>query len=180
MTRSVNTETEHEQRYDDEEEGVISLAVGSPDDFAQGRMRIVALSGEAIMPADREIGVLLTDDGAWYAVRNLCPHRGGAVCRGRVTGTMLPTDPGAVEYALDGKILVCPWHQHEFDIESGDCLFIDDHSRLIKYPVEVVDGEVRVHVTTFGPAAATVSVELLPEVVHADPASPGAVAGAYE
>jgi len=138
------------------------------------------LAGDAILPADREIGVLQGQDGKWHAVRNLCPHRGGAVCRGRIRGTMLPTAPGSLDYALDGKILVCPWHQHEFDIETGECLFIDDRSWLVKYPVEVIDGEVRVRVTALGPASGDVSVEWRPELSPTEPAVQGVDSGAYE
>jgi hypothetical protein len=93
---------------------------------------------------------------------------------------MLPAAPGALQYGLDGKILVCPWHQHEFDIESGECLFIDDHARLVKYPVEVVDGEVRVQVNVFGSAGAEVEVAWLPEPALADLAGQGVELAAYE
>ena len=180
MTRFVNTEDEQEQRQDDDEERVVSVVLGSADQFEPGRLRSAALTGDGIMPADREIGVLLTADGRWHAVRNLCPHRGGAVCRGRIRGTMLPTAPGTLEYGLDGKILVCPWHQHEFDVESGECLFIDDQARLVKYPVEVADGEVRVQVTAIGPAVGGVDVVWLPDRARAALVAQGAEAAAYE
>jgi nitrite reductase (NADH) small subunit len=165
---------------DEYQEQLISVPVGAADDFAPGRMRIIALNGDAILPSDREIGVLQTHDGGWHAVRNVCPHRAGAVCRGRIRGTMLPASPGALDYALDGKILVCPWHQHEFDIESGACLFIDDHSSLIKYPVEVVDGEVRIQITAFGPASADVTAEWLPEFAQPEAPGQGVDSGAFE
>ena len=165
---------------DEYQEQLISVPVGAADDFAPGRMRIIALNGDAILPSDREIGVLQTHDGGWHAVRNVCPHRAGAVCRGRIRGTMLPASPGALDYALDGKILVCPWHQHEFDVESGECLFIDDQARLVKYPVEVADGEVRVQVTAIGPAVGGVDVVWLPDRARAALVAQGAEAAAYE
>lgn len=172
--------TANEQQESQYEERVISVAIGPAGDFAPGRLRIVALAGEAILPADREIGVVHAQDGRWHAVRNLCPHRGGAVCRGRIRGTMLPAAPGALEYALNGQILVCPWHQHEFDIETGECLFIDDHSWLVKYPVEVIDGQVRVQVTALGPEVGDVTVEWLPEFAQPEPPGQGPDSGAYE
>lgn len=165
---------------DEYQEQVISVPVGGPDDFIPGLMRIVTLIGDGVFPADREIGVLRTRDGDWHAVRNLCPHRAGAVCRGRIRGTMLPAEPGVFDYALDGKILVCPWHQHEFDIESGACLFIDDHSSLVKYPVEVTDGEVRVEITALGPSAPAVTAEWLPDFAQPATADQGVAADAFE
>jgi nitrite reductase (NADH) small subunit len=169
-----------EQEQDEFEERILSVAVGAANDFVPGRMRIVSLIGDGVLPADREVGVLHTHDGAWHAIRNVCPHRAGAVCRGRIRGTMLPTSPGALDYALDGKILVCPWHQHEFDIESGACLFIDDRSSLVKYPVEVVDGEVRIQITALGASTAGVTVEWLPEFAPPEPAGQGVDSGAFE
>jgi len=180
MTRLLDTDGEHVQPRDEGEERVITVALGSPEDFEPGRLRIAALTGDAIMPADREIGVLWAADGRWHAMRNLCPHRGGAVCRGRIRGTMLPAAPGALEYGLDGKILVCPWHQHEFDIESGECLFIDDHARLVKYPVELIDGEVRVQLSAIGSATDDVDVTWLADGPQADLVGQGMDSGAYE
>jgi nitrite reductase/ring-hydroxylating ferredoxin subunit len=177
---TVSSKAHDAQEQGEYEELVISVAVGVASDFVPGRMRIVALIGDAVLPADREIGVLQAQDGGWHAVRNLCPHRAGAVCRGRIRGTMLPASPGALDYALDGKVLVCPWHQHEFDIESGACLFIDDHSSLVKYPVEVIDGEVRIQITALGPASGDVTVERLPEFAQPDPAGQGVDSGAFE
>ncbi len=162
------------------EEHVISVPVGAAGEFVAGLMRIVALVGDGVLPSDREIGVVQTHDGHWHAVRNLCPHRAGAVCRGRIRGTMLPAAPGVFDYSLDGKILVCPWHQHEFDIESGACLFIDDHSSLVKYPVEVIDGEVRVQITALGPSAPEVSAEWLPDFAQPDAEDQGVAADAFE
>ena len=93
---------------------------------------------------------------------------------------MLPATVGDFQYALDGKILVCPWHQHEFDIESGACLFIDDHSSLVKYPVEVIDGEVQIQITALGPPFGEVAVELLPDFAQPEPAGQGVDSGAFE
>jgi hypothetical protein len=128
-------------------------ALGSPDHFEPGRLRIVALTGDgdhACRPGDRRVadggrstGMLCATSVRTGAEPSVEAASGAPCC---------PRLPGTLEYGLDGKILVCPWHQHEFDIESGECLFIDDHARLVKYPVEVADGEVRVQVTAIGPA----------------------------
>lgn len=100
-----------------------------------GERRIVDVGG-------RQIGVLNVD-GQLYAVRNRCPHQGAELCRGTVGGTMLPSLPYEYRYGLEGKVLRCPWHGWEFDLESGEKLF-DPGSRMrVKtYPVTVENGEI--------------------------------------
>ena len=85
----------------------------------------------------REIGVLLDEEGGSpVAVRNRCPHMGAPLCLGTVrrreTGT-----PGHYELE-ERKVLHCPWHGWEFDLESGRCPE-DDRMRAAVYPVRVED-----------------------------------------
>ena len=66
-------------------------------------------------------------NGAFYAVRNICPHKNGPLCTGefsgRVTTDAPPSTRGAT-IAVDGlgEVLRCPWHQWAFDIATGRCL----------------------------------------------------------
>jgi 3-phenylpropionate/trans-cinnamate dioxygenase ferredoxin subunit len=90
----------------------------------------------------REIGVVRDErTGTLHGVRNRCPHHGGPLCLGRI-GDRIAGTPG--RYASSpGRVLRCPWHGWEFDPASGRCL--DDPSlRAAVYPVEVVNGRVRV------------------------------------
>jgi nitrite reductase (NADH) small subunit len=77
--------------------------------------------------------------GRFYALHNRCPHRGGALCLGPVTGTALPTTDYRYIYGREGEILRCAWHGWEFEIASGRSL-VDPRVRAKTYPVEV-DGE---------------------------------------
>ena len=43
-------------------------------------------------------------DGTVYAMDNTCPHHQGPLCRGRVGGTLLPSDPYEYRYGLDGRV----------------------------------------------------------------------------
>lgn len=109
------------------------------DELASGERRVVRVDG-------REIGVLNVD-GRLYAVRNRCPHQGAELCRGTVGGTMLPSDPKEYRHGLEGRVLRCPWHGWEFDLESGEKLFDPSgHVRMKTYPVEVEVGNVVVDV----------------------------------
>ena len=85
----------------------------------------------------RSIGIFNVH-GALYAVKNSCPHQGAELCRGTVGGTMLPTDkPGKYNYALDGQVLRCPWHFWEFDITTGEMLFVPEPQRVKTYDVAI-------------------------------------------
>lgn len=80
-------------------------------------------------------------DGTYRAVRNSCPHHGAPVCQGRLTGTALPSAPHTFVFGRQGRILSCPWHHWEFDLESSRCL-TDERYSLRTYPVAVEDGQV--------------------------------------
>jgi nitrite reductase/ring-hydroxylating ferredoxin subunit len=85
--------------------------------------------------AGRSIGVFNVD-GTYYALHNRCPHKGGALCEGPLTGTTLPTDGFEYPYGLEGRIVRCAWHGWEFEVESGRCL-VDARVRARSFPVEV-------------------------------------------
>jgi nitrite reductase (NADH) small subunit len=113
------------------------VALGRVEEFPVGAFRILAVSG-------REIGVLRAADGRWHAFRNWCPHRGAPICRGKLTGTTLPSAPGALAWGLEASVLRCPWHGYEFDVASGRRPFVESRMQLRKYPVVVEGGVVHV------------------------------------
>lgn len=99
-------------------------------------MRLVELGS-------RTVGVYNAGDTI-YAVLNVCPHQLAPVCLGTVSGTLLPSAPGMLEYGLDNRVLRCPWHGWEFDLATGELLFQSDRRRLLTFPVTVSDGTVYV------------------------------------
>ncbi|MDQ3866507.1 MAG: Rieske (2Fe-2S) protein [Actinomycetota bacterium] len=90
----------------------------------------------------RSIGVFNVD-GEFFALHNRCPHRGGALCLGPVTGTTLPSAAAVYVYGREGRIIRCAWHGWEFEIESGRSL-VDPRVRAKTFPVVVEDGDVYV------------------------------------
>lgn len=107
------------------------------DEFGPGERRLFQVE-------DKEIG-LFNLAGEFYALLNYCPHYGGALCEGPVTGTTLPTRAFRYEYGHAGAILRCAWHGWEFEIASGRCL-VDERLRARRYEVQVEEGEVVLYV----------------------------------
>ncbi len=106
-----------------------------------GRVGDIPPGGRRLIDHDgRSIGVFNVG-GDFVAVLNVCPHELAPVCKGRVTGTTLPSAPGEFEWGREGEILSCPWHGWEFDLRTGDAL-ADPRRKLRTYPTEVVDGGV--------------------------------------
>jgi nitrite reductase (NADH) small subunit len=110
------------------------------DELAPGRPHIATVAG-------RSIGVVRTDRGEVFAVRNACPHQGAELCRGGLGGTMLPSEAKQYVPGMDGYVLRCPWHGWEFDIRTGGSLFDPDGVRVRSYPVRVEDGLVSVQMS---------------------------------
>lgn len=71
--------------------------VGSLRDLPPGQMLELELNEE-----DRVI--VCNVEGALHAMDGICPHRQGPLAQG----------------ALQGKMVVCPWHAWEFDCTTGE------------------------------------------------------------
>jgi nitrite reductase (NADH) small subunit len=108
--------------------------VGSAADLERDGRLVTRVNG-------REVGVVAEPDGTPRGIRNRCPHHGGPLCLGRVD-ERVAGGPGV--YELSGRrVLRCPWHGWEFDLETGACL--DDPSlRAAVYPARLEDGRVLV------------------------------------
>jgi nitrite reductase (NADH) small subunit len=116
------------------------VAVGPLRELSTDAFTIVDIAGA-------EIGVMRLHDNEVVAVSNVCPHRLAPICKGRVTGTMLPVAAiGEFCYGHEGAVLRCPWHGWEFDISTGSSLFGVTHRQLKTYDVQVRDSKVYVRV----------------------------------
>lgn len=129
-----------------------------PLDVANDVRRVVAGPVEEIAPGQRKIIVpfrgragigVFNVNGQYYALRNLCPHKLGPLCVGRVSGRPVAAAPpssylGEPEIVMDGEVLRCPWHLWEFDLTTGQCL-VDPQMRVKMYPVAIEDGQVVVY-----------------------------------
>ena len=90
--------------------------------------------------AGRSIGIFNVG-GAFYALRNRCPHQGAALCEGPTGSFISSSGPGNYVLSRPGEMLRCPWHGWEFDLRTGQSLFDPQGVRVKRYEVEVVPGE---------------------------------------
>lgn len=86
------------------------------------------------------------DSGDFYAVLNHCVHQGGPVCEGRIDGYLTAEQTDGewdVVFNHDHRVIACPWHGWEFDVETGEHIALPQYS-LPTYDVVVTDGDVYV------------------------------------
>lgn len=107
--------------------------IAAAADLPPGKRTIVKIAG-------REIGVF-NINGTFYALRNICPHKGAPLCKGRLRPQVDSSEVYQVEFQPSYEILKCPWHLWEFDIKTGHALH-DKILRVRTYPVAQEGDEV--------------------------------------
>jgi 3-phenylpropionate/trans-cinnamate dioxygenase ferredoxin subunit len=108
--------------------------VAKLDELELNEIRLVQIEG-------REVGIVRTAAGV-FALGNRCPHQGAPICRGRVTGTMVASNPGEYVYGEEEVVVRCPWHGYEFSLATGLSYGGVTKGRVPVFPVEVRDGVV--------------------------------------
>lgn len=92
----------------------------------------------------KQIGVM-QDGDSYHAVLNFCPHAGAPICQGRISGAVVCDEAGAMTYDQQRRVLRCPWHHWEFDLETGRAL-LPIRERIKVYPVRVEGDAILVRV----------------------------------
>ena len=106
--------------------------VAAVREIPPGERKLVELEG-------RSIGVF-NIGGEFYALRNRCPHQGGPMCAGELTGFTIADAPRAYRYERKGEILRCPWHNWEFDVKTGQSWVDPARVRVRAYDTLVARG----------------------------------------
>jgi nitrite reductase/ring-hydroxylating ferredoxin subunit len=109
-----------------------SHIVAAVDEIPPGKRKLVDVKGRAI--------VVFNLGGAFYALNNRCPHRGGSLFHGIQTGLVESNEPGEYCYSRLGEMVKCPWHGWEFDIRTGKSWCDPARLRVRQYPVAVKPG----------------------------------------
>lgn len=102
-------------------------------DLPPGTRKIVTIE-------NREIGIF-NIQGEFFAIRNICPHRTGPLCKGRTRPLVVSEGGLKIGYEREDEIIKCPWHQWEFDLKTGNSI-TDDDLRVRTYTVEVENGNI--------------------------------------
>jgi nitrite reductase/ring-hydroxylating ferredoxin subunit len=91
------------------------VRVCKTEDVKAGCGRSIEISGKPL--------ALFNVDGGFYAINDVCGHRGGPLGEGE----------------LDGKTVICPWHGWRYNVTTGENELVPDLPTE-KYDVKV-DGE---------------------------------------
>jgi 3-phenylpropionate/trans-cinnamate dioxygenase ferredoxin component len=102
-----------------------SYTVARADDIELGTAVVV-------MAGTRRLALCHTEDGAFYAIDDVCTHDGGPLGEGEL---------------FDCEI-ECPRHGARFDVRTGRVTALPAVFPIAHYPVTVENGEVRVQVPT--------------------------------
>jgi len=100
---------------------------------------IPAGSRKLVKVGGRDI-VIFNINGEFFALSDTCPHKGGSLSRGRLTGAVTSSVPGTYQYSRPGEIIRCPWHAWEFDVRTGRSWCDPQRVRLMNYAVSVETG----------------------------------------
>lgn len=92
------------------------IRLAKTTDFATQNIRSFSLMG-------RKVAIMRRLDGSFHAIEASCKHQGADLTKG----------------TIKGNIAICPRHQWEYDLETGECLN-HDSLPLKRYGVKV-EGE---------------------------------------
>lgn len=100
-----------------------TVTAGSVSELSPGKIHKIE-HGEQVI-------ALVNIDGQFFAVDGVCGHAGGPLCRGEVVA--------------QEKVISCPWHGWEYDLQSGECLMDPSLSQKV-FAVQVEDDTVKIEV----------------------------------
>ena len=106
--------------------------VAPVSEIPPGNRKLVTVKGRPI--------AIFNIEGEYFGVLNRCPHQGGSLCHGTLTGLIESSEPGKYQYSRKGEILRCPWHGWEFDIRTGQSYCDPDKIQVKAYHVEIEPG----------------------------------------
>ena len=97
------------------------VKVAGVSDVQPGSVKEIAVNGKTL--------ALCNVDGKFYALDNVCLHRGGPLGQGY----------------LDGEKLECPWHGWQYDVMTG-AVAMNPSVKVASYEVKVEGADVLVAV----------------------------------
>jgi nitrite reductase/ring-hydroxylating ferredoxin subunit len=85
------------------------------------------------------------EDGSYRAISDTYPHEGASLSNGKVE-KMWISDETRKHRPGEKDVVVCPWHNFEFDLETGLSITEPDRLRVKTYEAKAEKDEVIVYV----------------------------------
>jgi len=99
------------------------VPVGRIDEFTPGQGRMVTVNGRHV--------AMFRLGGEFFALDNMCLHRGGPICEGMID---------------DKEVVTCPWHGWSYEIRTGT-MVQDRRVGLSKHDVKIDGDRISVRLT---------------------------------
>jgi nitrite reductase/ring-hydroxylating ferredoxin subunit len=111
---------------------VSKVIVAPVGEFPPGERKLVEAEGKRI--------VVFNLEGEYFALLDRCPHQGGSLCAGALSGHVESSTPGEYRYSRRGEMIRCPWHYWEFDIRTGKSWFDPKRVQVRQFKAAVEPG----------------------------------------
>ena len=108
-------------------------------ELGPGEIRSVKAGG-------RRIAVANLPDGGYRAVADTCPHEMASLGAGKVEKMWTSRKVGTLRASEERCVVVCPWHNFEFDLDTGLSPCEPGRLRIKTYRAESEGGEIVVYV----------------------------------
>ena len=106
--------------------------VAAVEEIPPGGRKLVEVAGRRV--------VVFNLGGEFFALADRCPHQGGSLAAGCITGNVSSSEPGEYHYTRRGEMIRCPWHYWEFDIRTGQSRFDPARVKARRYEAHVESG----------------------------------------
>ncbi|MBI4851670.1 MAG: Rieske (2Fe-2S) protein [Acidobacteria bacterium] len=91
------------------------VKVGDLESVSQGQILVIIHDGYRI--------AIYCDRENYYAIEDICPHMGAFFSNGY----------------QEGNLIICPWHNWEFALDTGKCVKPLNDSSLKTFPLKVFE-----------------------------------------
>lgn len=108
------------------------VVIGRVDELPPGSRTRVTVDGRAV--------VVFSVDGAYFALRDTCPHRGARLSDGTVVDAVSAPEAGRYTSEAGRYMVKCPWHGWEYDLDTGRSWCDPENDRVRPYDVSVQPG----------------------------------------
>ena len=108
------------------------------EELEPGTMRAFKVGGP-------RIAVACLENSSYRAIHDTCPHEMASLARGKVEKMWVSDEVGHYQRS-ERCVVVCPWHNFEFDVDTGHSLCEPGRMRVKTYRVDLESDEVVVYI----------------------------------